>query len=46
MSYEERTHIPEERPGCYYERVESACLVCRGRFVLAAIRRSRSEGQG
>ncbi|PSP62422.1 hypothetical protein BRC77_09985 [Halobacteriales archaeon QH_8_64_26] len=37
-SVEDRRHFPQQRSGCYYERLEDCCWLCLGRFAAAAAR--------
>jgi hypothetical protein len=36
-----RRHVPSQRPGCYYERIEDCCWLCLARFAWTA-----TAGQG
>jgi hypothetical protein len=38
---DDRRHFPQQRKGCYYERVEDCCWLCMVR--LAAKARSQSK---
>lgn len=42
-NYENRWHFPTETAGCYYERPESCCLLCYGRFCAHAFRTALSQ---
>lgn len=36
---DEKRHLPEHRPGCYYGRMEDCCTLCTWRLLLGALPR-------